>query len=363
MAERNEHLTPFMAVHVGSVIKEELKERGIKQAKFAKILNVQPSHLSELLQGKRSLSADMALKIQGALGMSAQSLLRMQANYDYDSALIRQRDIEELSALNELTEYSKVIDWKYILRKLNVELFTSKGILDYLKRTFGQYFVAELQIANGHFRKNDNTMDDDERKNIMTWVLLARYSTKSIMAKGAFDRTKLHECGQKLREVFNANDNTFNRTAAILSEYGIKLSRCEKLPKTRIDGYSCYVDGIPCIIVTNRYNRIDNFAFNILHELGHLERGEEHDAHINIEDYSKDDPEEKYADGFANDILLPYSIWNQAPEVRMSARAIQKSYSDWAKSIGVNKWIVLGRVGYETGIHNFSDPYKTRRIQ
>ena len=85
MATRNENPAPFMAVHPGMMIKPELKERGISQKDFAKMLGVQASHLSEVLNGKRALTKDLAVKIEGAIGLPAKMLLSAQTQYDLES--------------------------------------------------------------------------------------------------------------------------------------------------------------------------------------------------------------------------------------------------------------------------------------
>lgn len=74
-----------MAVHPGMMIKPELEERGISQKQFAEMLGVQASHLSEVLNGKRALTADLAAKIEKAIGLPAKMLLSAQAHYDLES--------------------------------------------------------------------------------------------------------------------------------------------------------------------------------------------------------------------------------------------------------------------------------------
>ena len=86
MGTRNDNPTPFMAVHPGMMIKPELVERGISQKNFAKMLGVQPSHLSEVLNGKRTLSRDLAMKIEEAIGLPAKLLLAAQTQYELDSS-------------------------------------------------------------------------------------------------------------------------------------------------------------------------------------------------------------------------------------------------------------------------------------
>ena len=85
MATKNENPTTFMAVHPGMMIKPELEERGISQKDFAKMVGIQASHLSEVLNGKRTLTTDLAVKIESAIGLPAKILLSAQTQYELES--------------------------------------------------------------------------------------------------------------------------------------------------------------------------------------------------------------------------------------------------------------------------------------
>ena len=87
MATKNETPAPFMAVHPGMMIKPELDERGISQKEFAKMLGTQPSHLSEVLNGKRALTTELAVKIENAIGLPAKILLSAQTQYELESTV------------------------------------------------------------------------------------------------------------------------------------------------------------------------------------------------------------------------------------------------------------------------------------
>ena len=87
MATKNENPAPFMAVHPGMMIKPELAERGISQKEFAKMIGTQPSHLSEVLNGKRALTTELAVKIENAIGLPAKILLSAQTQYELESTV------------------------------------------------------------------------------------------------------------------------------------------------------------------------------------------------------------------------------------------------------------------------------------
>lgn len=81
-----------MPVHPGMMIKPELVERGISQKTFAKTIGVQPSHLSEVLNGKRALTTELAMKIEDTIGLPAKILLAAQAQYNVEIAKTTQSD-------------------------------------------------------------------------------------------------------------------------------------------------------------------------------------------------------------------------------------------------------------------------------
>ena len=68
--------------HPGVMLGQQLHERGIKPSAFALQLGTYPSIISDLIKGKRSVSAAMALKLEEALGVPAQDWVRMQADYE-----------------------------------------------------------------------------------------------------------------------------------------------------------------------------------------------------------------------------------------------------------------------------------------
>jgi addiction module HigA family antidote len=69
--------------HPGVFVRDEILEPlNLSIARAADILDVRRATLSELVNGKASLSPEMALRIEKAFGMSMDTLLRMQAWFD-----------------------------------------------------------------------------------------------------------------------------------------------------------------------------------------------------------------------------------------------------------------------------------------
>ena len=83
METRNE-APARMAIHPGSILKEELLERKIKQRELAQRMGVQPSHLSEIIRGKRPVTKTIADKLERVLDIPSIDWMRMQLAYEYD---------------------------------------------------------------------------------------------------------------------------------------------------------------------------------------------------------------------------------------------------------------------------------------
>lgn len=76
------NLTPFEPTHPGSLIRDELEERKMTQAKLAEQIGVSPSLLNEVVNGKRAVNTELALLLEASLGIAAHIWLDLQADYN-----------------------------------------------------------------------------------------------------------------------------------------------------------------------------------------------------------------------------------------------------------------------------------------
>ncbi len=77
-------------IHPGEVLKEEfLNPLGISQYRLAKAIGVAPIRISAICAGRRSVTADTALRLSRALGTTPGFWLGLQADYDTEEALAK----------------------------------------------------------------------------------------------------------------------------------------------------------------------------------------------------------------------------------------------------------------------------------
>ena len=96
---REEKMPP---VHPGEILLEDfMKPMEITQYRLAKEMNVYPRKINEIVQGKRSVTADTALRLARFFGTSAELWMNLQAHYDLEVA----RDELEERVKREVTPY------------------------------------------------------------------------------------------------------------------------------------------------------------------------------------------------------------------------------------------------------------------
>ena len=360
MAKAMDILTP------GFLLRKELKGKGLTQRKFAEEVGMRPSHVSEVISGKRPVSKAMALKFQEVLGVPAEEWLKLQVKADVNGKL----DDSEIKAAEELNKFDDILSLKELFKRSSLNKNSSFAEkLTFLKKAIGvdsfettKASVDKL-VAGGFFRKSEKTGLNGRM--IATWVALAREEAHKQTISNKFDKDAMNRLVRELSGIFHENRNTIYRLTTTLNRYGIKFCIVDKVKYASVDGYSFIDNGVPTIVVTKRFDRIDNLAFSVMHEVCHVYKhlDSSDDQRLNVEceefDVSK---EEKEANEFAANALIPSEKWEQVQSVPLNSPwKIQISYTRWAEKEGLNKWIVLGRVSHETGMYRFK-PDSSRTI-
>jgi addiction module HigA family antidote len=69
-------------IHPGRILKREMLARGLSANKLALSLRVPSGRITQILNGKRGISAETALRLARYFGNSAQFWINLQSRYD-----------------------------------------------------------------------------------------------------------------------------------------------------------------------------------------------------------------------------------------------------------------------------------------
>lgn len=368
MATKSNRLVPARAIHPGEILREELQERGIMQKDFAQQIGVQATHLNEFIKGKRNLNEDLALKLAQHLGIPYKTWMNLHSGYMYDCKALEDKQTEEQKAQAFETACAEIFNLKLLYKRLELSLLPCMARVKKLKGMFSFDLLSSAQMkmqVAGLYKHSEKVQIDE--KNMQTWLILNWRET----SRAKIETEYLKGNGLKAADSIAAMAN--NRTLSVkaikdcLNQNGIAYINVEKLDKVPVDAYSSYIDGHPVVTVTYRYDDIDKLAFDVLHELCHIEKhlSEEYKAFISIEGtlYSKD-PREKEANDFARQHLIPDNVWNRILKIgsnSLSPHKVVKAIAKEAETCGISPSIAISRYKHDTKWYQTS-AYKSPRI-
>jgi addiction module HigA family antidote len=80
-------------IHPGEILYDELDELNIAAAELARAIQVPPNRITQIISGKRSISADTALRLGKWFGTGPRLWLNLQQAYELDLASQELKDI------------------------------------------------------------------------------------------------------------------------------------------------------------------------------------------------------------------------------------------------------------------------------
>lgn len=87
MALRDNMQKEFAAVTPGEMLKEEfLVEYGLSQNRLAKAIGISPNRIAEIVNNRRRITADTALRLGLYFGNSPEYWMNLQTHYDLKTA-------------------------------------------------------------------------------------------------------------------------------------------------------------------------------------------------------------------------------------------------------------------------------------
>lgn len=98
----NQTLISSYAIHPGEMIKDEIDARGLTQKKLAEQMEVSPTVLNEVLNGKRPVSTEYALMLEAVLGIDAGIWLRIQLDYNLQMTKKNETFLAKLAKLRRI---------------------------------------------------------------------------------------------------------------------------------------------------------------------------------------------------------------------------------------------------------------------
>lgn len=324
----------------GEFLKEELEAREWTQTEFAEITGLNQRTISEIVSAKRSVTPETAIALGEALGTGAQFWMNLESAFQLSKVKVQENAIARRARLYEKFPVKDMIKRGWIQ--------TSQS-LDVLERQFMDFFkistIDETPVIAHAAKKS--TYDESNVKQI-AWLRRAERLAKAAPAE-KFSPTKLEHALTELRACLEYTDAVRN-VPAILAKAGVRLVILEAMAGSKIDGACFWLNkSSPVVVLSLRFDRIDNFWHTLMHELDHIKHEEGQDDPIMDIDLWSEHPQSSTppTEIRANEAAATFSV----PEEEMTGfiARVNPLYTDekivgFARRIHVHPGIVVGQL-------------------
>ncbi len=348
--------------HPGRTLSEKLEEMGMGVKEFAVRTSKPEKTVIAVIKGDSSITPDMAVAFETVTMIPAHFWMNAQRMYDEYQARLRRADLIAMSEewmrkfpVNELVKRGWIPACANSEEKVNA-LFAFFGIST--EKAWEDYYLnQELKIA---FRISlANTKDPYA---ISAWLRYGELQASKILVKREYSSKLLREYLPLMKsEMANAREDWYRELQQLCADVGVKLINVPSLPKAPVSGATRWINDVPVIQLSNRYNRYDIFWFTFFHEVGHILLHGKKDVFLEgIYCSDFDMKKEEEADKFSSDLLL-----SKKEEEMVIAKGDYSAGSivNMAESLGTHPSVIVGRLQHRKLIEYWQDQSLMKKVE
>ena len=340
MANEASTMQPNYATPPGATLRDVLDALGMTQAELAERAGRPERTISQIVTGKRQITAETALEFERVLGTPADFWTRREASYR--AGLVRLEERKRLLA----DEAPLARDFPYAAMAKLGWVEPTRDPVERAGNLLGFFGVASLKLLDDQpaaiYRVG--TCREPSQCALMAWLRAGQLAAYGIDA-GDFSAPALRECIPDLRAMTMAPRGELRaRLRQMFAERGVAFVVVPHLPKTAAHGATHWLGSSKVVLqLSLRYRWADIFWFSLFHELGHVLLHGKREVYVNHTDREHEGPEAE-ADDFAAGTLIPereYAAFIEARPIRGIA------VREFAQEIGVHPGIVVGRLQHD----------------
>ncbi len=348
--------------HPGRTLAEKLEEMGMGIKEFAVRTSKPEKTVIAVIKGDSSITPDMAVAFETVTMIPAHFWMNAQRLYDEYQARLKRANIVAMSEewmrkfpVNELVKRGWIPRCSTVEEKVNA-LFAFFGIST--EKAWEDYYLnQELKIA---FRISLSHTKDPYA--ISAWLRYGEIQASGIHTARPYSNKLLREYLPLMKaEMANARDGWYSELQKLCSAVGIKLVNVPALPKAPVSGATRWINDVPVIQLSNRYNRYDIFWFTFFHEIGHILLHGKKDVFLEGVDCSGYDmAKEGEADRFSSELLLSTT---DERKIIANGDFSAGSVIGMAESLGTHPSVIVGRLQHKKLIKYWQDQSLLKKVE
>ena len=330
---------PGYAVPPGETLIDVLEERGMSQAELARRTDLSPKHINQIAKGRVPISADVALRLERATGVPARLWLNLEIGYQERRARLDDAALQDDLVLLEELPIASMVRMEILTKRLR-PADRLREVLMFLGVANRSAWLETLSRLQASFRMSKAHSSDTAA--VAVWLRLGEIEAAEI-ACAPWDRKNFRKALYEVRSLTREPDPGVwqPELERLCADSGVAVVAVPEVKGARSHGAARWMTSDRALIqLSIRYKWSDIFWFSFFHEAKHIL--DQTKRSIFLSGRSKDSSEEREADRFAGDFLIPPG---RAAELRR-LRSVDDART-FARSIGVHPGIVVGRLQHE----------------
>jgi addiction module HigA family antidote len=330
-----------LAVPPGELLAEELEARGMTQKELAERTGRPEQKISEIINGKKSITQDTALELEKVLGISAEFWVNLEASYQLTKARLREKS--ELERQEDWLDFFPLQELRargYIPRSRN-----KRETVGALLKFFGVASFPALRQRQEAFIQEYRITPKSRVSEGALWAWLRVGAMQARQIETApYNQSRFLNVLSDIRSLTTERAQVFfPRMIELCASTGVAFVIVKQFPKSGANGVVRWLSADKAMIqLSTKRGWTDIFWFTFFHEAKHVLDRQKRRAFVNG---INDDPEaEATADRFAQDMLIPTDEWSRfvVPRAWSSLRV-----RELAQLVGIHPGIVVGRLQHE----------------
>lgn len=339
----------------GDTIVDILNERGLSLTEFAERIEHTPEQVTDILQGRSTITISMARKLEHVLGASVEFWMARDFQYREDITMRDARDEEWKSEL-PLGDMIK-FGW---LKPIPLPASEVTACLNY----FNVGSIQEWREKYTHVQEmvtfRTSPAFDSRPGAVAAWLRQGGIEAETIKCK-PWNSEKFKKSLYDVRTLtrWKTPEIFINKLMSICSESGVAIVVVRAPTGCRASGATRFLSEKKAILqLSFRYLTDDQFWFTFFHEAGHLLLHGNNRLFLEVDD-GPSTLEEEEANEFAEHILIPSEYKQELLKLTANTRKVVR----YAVRLGISPGIVVGQLQHYGRIRQNQLNFLKRRFR
>lgn len=331
---------PDYAVPPGATLKEILDSKGMSQADLCLRTGLAEKTISQIVNGVAPISYETAEKLELATGVPA--------------SFWNAREVAYRQAIAQGDEAERLASFKDWLKEIPVKELVDRGLVPkskdpvvVVREAFKFFQVSSVESwrktwTNPAAQYRGRAAHSKYPGFVAAWLRMGELKANEIECD-AFDGKQFAEALREARDLTVGSATTWpGALCDLFAPTGVAVVFVKEIPRAGVSGVARWLSKDKALIqVSLKFKSDDQLWFSFFHEAGHILLHGKRKMFVEFGRHD-DTVEEKEANGFACDLLIP-------PERAgdLGLLKTKRSIKAFAKEVGVSPGIVVGRLQFD----------------